>query len=154
MEKKQPFTAVSPRLLVYLCTFVDNIEIKPSYRSDYSAIKLELSSHSSEKHGPGFWKFNTLLLMDGDYCAYIRGIIAKYRDEYLYTTNHALKWDMIKLEIRSATIAYSKTLAHIKRAYETELYSELERIESLLCVSSSEEVLLEYIRVKNDFELL
>ena len=68
-----------------------NVDIKSSFKSDHSPIKISFENKSNAKRGPGFWKFNSSLLLDADYCEYIRGIIRKYTDEYSYLSDHALK---------------------------------------------------------------
>jgi len=47
---------------------IQNANIVANIFSDHSAITLSMSLESDEtKRGPGFWKFNTLLLMDKKY---------------------------------------------------------------------------------------
>ena len=45
---------------------VENIEIIPGLRSDHSLVKLTVAIQAFER-GPGFWKFNTMLLNDSEY---------------------------------------------------------------------------------------
>ena len=77
--------------------------------SDHSAIMLSIQSFDQcKKSGPGFWKFNASLLEDKEYvkqmCENIPAFIEKYRD----VSDLGLKWDVIKMEIRSFTVQYSK----------------------------------------------
>lgn len=133
---------------------INSTDIKPSYRSDHSAITLDLIRNTTKQRGPGFWKFNSVLLSDVDYCEYTRGMIERYRKEYEYMSDHALKWDLIKSEIRAATIAYSKTQARLKRQYEKDLYTEIERLEKELCTNAVPDIISEYSENKQKFEEL
>jgi hypothetical protein len=52
---------------------VDNICIKPGYRSDHSVVELILNL-SNQPKGPGLWKFNNSILKDEKYIRHVREI--------------------------------------------------------------------------------
>ena len=84
--------------------------------SDHSAIMLNIQPFDQrKKSGPGFWKFNASLLEDKEYvkkmCKNIPAIIEKYRD----VSDLGLKWDVIKMEIRSFTVQYSERKARSEK---------------------------------------
>ncbi|MCG8432288.1 MAG: endonuclease/exonuclease/phosphatase family protein, partial [Candidatus Omnitrophica bacterium] len=98
---------------------VDTALIKPGYRSDHSLIELHLNLSNHPK-GPGFWKFNNSLLADEIFVKEIENTIEhtieQYRDPNCvntnpllqeFTVNDQLMFEMIKLEVRGKTIAYS-----------------------------------------------
>ena len=43
-------------------------EIKPSIKTDHSAITLSINGLDETERGPNFWKFNLNLVNDSDYC--------------------------------------------------------------------------------------
>ena len=82
-------------------------------------IGLVLISESlNRKPGSGFWKFNASLLEDNTYIKEIQSKIKAFREKYDYVEDKGLKWDLIKMEIRGHTIAYSKRMAKSKRDSE------------------------------------
>ena len=91
---------------------VKYVKIVPSMFSDHSALTASVFPDEREaKHGPGFWKFNNLLLIDKDYVELISGKIPEFASKYREVTDKGLLWEMIKMEIRAATIVYSKKKA-------------------------------------------
>ena len=104
-------------------------EITYTPYSDHSAVVLTLKSESlNRKPGPGFWKFNASLLEDNIYTEEIQNNIKFFREKYDYVEDKGLKWDLIKMEIRGYTIAYSKRLAKSKRDSEKILLAELNNL--------------------------
>mgnify|MGYP001556512402 CR=1 FL=1 len=79
-----------------LIQIVNACEIKPSIKTDHSLLHLQLTLNSSNKRGPGFWKFNASLLKDEIYIDYIKEIIAQLKEELSHMQNKGLKWDFIK----------------------------------------------------------
>ena len=129
-----------------------SIDIKTSFKSDHSPVVISLESIVIDKRGPGFWKFNSSLLNDEDYCAYIKGIITKYREEYRDVNDRSVCWDLIKMEIRAHTISYSKTQAFLLRQYETEISKKIEKIESNLHSATDEATIGQYKYLQNQLE--
>ena len=60
---------------------VKTCNIKSSYRSDHSSIKLEIE-FSKFRIGKGIWKFNTSLLSNQDYLNTIKNIINEEKIKY------------------------------------------------------------------------
>ena len=78
-------------------------------KTDHSATLIYLKSNEMrQKKGPGFWKFNQSLLIDKTYVSSLRAEIPNFRQKYNAVEDLTLKWDLIKMEIRSFTIKYSK----------------------------------------------
>ena len=46
---------------------VVSVDIKPSIKSDHSAITLLINGVDDSERGPSFWKFNSTLVNDSDY---------------------------------------------------------------------------------------
>ena len=126
--------------------------------SDHSAIMLNIQSFDQrKKSGPGFWKFNESLLEDKEYvkkmCENIPAFIEKYKD----VSDLGLKWDVIKMEIRSFTVQYSKRKAKLEKDKENQLLTKLNDLKEKLCSSRNDLNLLnEYhtLRAKLEKKLL
>ena len=107
--------------------------------SDHSSIMLNLQSLDQRKRsGPGFWKFNANLLEDEKYVKEIQENIFSFREKYNDVTDLGLKWDVIKMEIRSFTLQYSKKKARIERDKEKELQSKTNNLQEKLSASKND----------------
>ena len=69
-----------------LSNVVENFTIKPGYRSDHSAVILELKFNSFER-GRGLWKFNNSLLTDKIYVDKVKETIERLKIQYDYSDN-------------------------------------------------------------------
>ena len=108
-------------------------EILPAIPPDHNAISISLTLPNKCPRGPGFWKFNNTLLRDPQYidkihCTYT--LACKY---YGHLTDRRLFWEMIKMEIRSATITYSKNKSKSIRNREQELIRKLDHLDGTIC---------------------
>ena len=104
-------------------------DIKNAIAPDHKAIRLFLQFESNKK-GPGLWKFNNSLLNDDTFVNLITTNYPIICRKYAYLTNLNLKWEMIKMEIRSLTIPYAKKKARNVRNLEKQLESRIESLES------------------------
>ena len=59
-----------------IMSFVENVVIQNSYRSDHTGVILTISL-SQIKKGRGLWKFNNSLLTDKQYVQTVKEIIKK-----------------------------------------------------------------------------
>ena len=100
--------------------YVKECKILPNISSDHSAVALSMSFNESElPRGPGFWKFNSSLLSDTNYVELcISFKIPMFAKKHEQINNKGLYWEMIKMEIRTFTIAFSKKKAKRKRDEE------------------------------------
>ena len=87
---------------------LEKADIVPSYRSDHSMISLSFTSTPESPRGRGFWKFNNSLLTDSVYAGLINERLNILQKQYHEEDDKGLKWEIIKCEIRNATINYSK----------------------------------------------
>ena len=117
--------------------------------SDHSSIMFNLQSLDQRKRsGPGFWKFNANLLEDERYVE-MRRNISCFREKYSAVTDLGMKWDVIKMEIRSFTLQYSKKKARIERDKEKDLQIKMNNLQEKLSTSKNDHKLLnEYNAVK------
>lgn len=101
--------------------------------SDHSAIFLGIQTDDYQKtRGPGFWKFNSSLLRDNKYVEPLRDQISQSKLKYDNIEDKSLKWDLIKMEIRSFTIQYSKRKARAKRTEEKEILNAINTLQKEL----------------------
>ena len=80
------------------------------------------------KKGPGFWKFNQSLLKDETYVSSLRAEIPNFRQKYNDVEDLALKWDLIKMEMRGFTIKYSKNKAKKRKSSEIQLQNQINKL--------------------------
>jgi len=106
-------------------------KILPNIYSDHSAVALSVSLNESEfPQGPGFWKFNNSLLSDINYVELLTFKIPMFAKKYEQVNNKGLFWEMIKMEIRAFTIAFSKKKPKQKRDEESILLSEMMKLQT------------------------
>ena len=67
-------------------------------------------------------------------CENILAFIEKYRD----VSDLGLKWDVIKMEIRSFTVQYSKRKARLEKDKENQLLTKLNDLQEKLCSSRND----------------
>ena len=101
---------------------------KASNAPDHKAIVLDLNI-LNEKRGPGLWKFNNSLVEDNEYIGLIKENYPAIHEKYSYLKDDRLKWELIKMEIRSLTISYTKHKGKRCRNRVTELQNRLEALE-------------------------
>jgi exonuclease III len=88
---------------------LQGVDIKPSIRSDHSLINIDLYKSEQSTRGPSYWRFNASLLNDRKYIEEIKLRYNMALEKYNDIDDKGLKWDLIKMEIRSSTICFSKT---------------------------------------------
>ena len=131
-------------------------EILPAIAPDHNAISISLTLPNKCPRGPGFWKFNNTLLKDPQYIDKIRYTYTEARKYYGHFTDRRLFWEMIKMEIRSATIMYSKNKSKSIRNREQELIRKLDHLDGTICNNFSspriDGVLREYHELKTELQ--
>ena len=131
---------------------VKNTQIFPAIAPDHDAIFISLSLPNQCPRGPGFWKFNNTLLNDEQYVNRVRDTCAQARNYYGHLTDKRLFWEMIKMEIRSATISYSKSKSKRIRNREQDILWKLDLLDSTICNNFSspdiDDTLQEYENLK------
>lgn len=116
-----------------LTQHVKKSEIYPSIAPDHRAIYISLSWTTEKSRGPGLWKFNNTLLKDEHYVSKIRETYSRTRAFYSNLTDARLLWEMLKMETRAATIAYSKKKAKATTNRELEIRRQLEILDRNIC---------------------
>ena len=116
-----------------LTQHVKKSEIYPSIAPDHRAIYISLSWTTEKSRGPGLWKFNNSLLKDEHYVSKIRETYSRTRAFYSNLADARLLWEMLKMETRAATIAYSKKKAKATTNRELEIRRQLEILDRNIC---------------------
>ena len=111
---------------------VKKTEIYPSIAPDHNAIYISLSGSSESPRGPGLWKFNNTLLKDEEYVECVCETYLNTVNYYRQVTNNCLMWELIKMEIRNATISYTKYKAKISRDRAEEI-RQLKQLDDAIC---------------------
>ena len=75
-------------------------------KTQHKAIKLSMKLPKATR-GPGLWKFNNSLLKDKEYIKQITDSYPIIREKYADIKDKRLKWELIKMEIRSITIPFA-----------------------------------------------
>jgi exonuclease III len=96
---------------VHLFYDLQEVSIKASSRSDHSLIEINLYKNNTPERGPSFWRFNANLLKDKKYVDLTKQQIVDATENYSDIEDKGLKWDLIKMEVRSSTICFSKNKA-------------------------------------------
>ena len=137
-----------------LSYYISHCDIKPSIKTDHSLITIEFTKITSSKRGSGLWKFSSHLLSDIDFVGYMRGIIAMHCNLLKNMTNKSLKWEIVKMELRNATVSYSKTQAFYTKEYENQLSKEFQNLAETLEKKRSLELENRYLLIKQEIEKL
>ena len=116
-----------------LTQFVKKSEIYPSIAPDHKVIYIALSLSNETPRGRGLWKFNNSLLNNEHYVNKIREIYFQTCSYYSELTDKRLFWEMLKMEIRAATISFSKDLAKSTNCREMEITRRLEALDEFIC---------------------
>ena len=131
---------------------INQIEIKPSIKSDHSLLQMKINLLNEQKRGPGFWKFNCSLLKDEVYIKEIKEYIDKLKQQYSYVKHHGIRWDLIKCEMRQFTINYSKKQSRARKELENKLYKQYEEAVKLYEKVNSKKNLESVENIKAEIE--
>ena len=137
---------------------VKKTEVYPSIAPDHNAIYTSLSWSCETPRGPGLWKFNNTLLKDEEYVEWVRETYSNTVRYYRQVTSKGLLWELIKMEIRSATISYTKYKAKISRDRAEEIRHQLEQLDDTICNNffspDINQLLLHYDNLKSELQSL
>ena len=137
---------------------VASVDLKPSIKSDHSAITLLINGVGDCERGPSFWKFNSTLVNDSDYRLLLDENIKNWLEEFNEVVDKRVLWDLLKYKIRQFTIKYSKEKAHSRKAKVKDLEEKLqnctkkceddpskENVQELECLQAEYDDLYDYI---------
>ena len=140
----------------HLEQYVKKSEIYSPIAPDQKAIYISLSWTNLTPRGPGLWKFNNSLLNDKEYVNKIRETYAQTCIYYSDSVNKRLFWEMLKMEIRAATISFSKAIAKSTYCREMEIRRQLDVLEDIISnnfhSSEIDQVLKEFDNLKTELQ--
>ena len=135
---------------------VESVEIKRAIRSDHSAIALSVNGLEENERGPSFWKFNSTLINDQEYCDLLRLEYKNWLEEFKDVNDKRV---LVIYKIRQRTIIDSKAKARKKRDKVKQLEETLsnctihcdnnpskENLEELECLQAEYDQLYDYIK--------
>ena len=132
--------------------YTKKCKINIAIESDHKAVTLHLEGPKYNKPGPGMWKLNVTLLKDITYKEMIKKLIEEHIIENK-NTPAMQSWEYLKFKIKEKTIEFSKMLAKEKRKEETELRTELNKLEMNLHLFSKKDTEL-YHNLKTKLDVL
>ena len=108
-------------------------EIVTVEKTDHRGVELDLQLDDIQR-GPSYWKFNQSLLKDREYLDMINAKIDLYREAF-EDFPAQMKWDYCKIQLKEATIAYSKQKAIQRKNELVQLRNTLSRLQKQLTES-------------------
>ena len=131
---------------------VKRIETRISIAPDHKAIFLSIEIDQAPARGPGNCKVNNTLLKDNDYINLIERNYPFFQEKYQHVESRQLYWELLKMEIRSTTIAYSKKKKFNLRNRETIIQRKLEELDTEICNNQNldADILMEFENLKNE----
>ena len=91
-----------------------NIKICESVKSDHKSVLLKSNQEKEIKFGPGYYKFNNSLLKDKTFVTKMTNLINEKKKEHQNIADKQILWDLLKFEIQSFAMKYSKQKAKIR----------------------------------------
>ena len=82
-------------------------------------------------------QFNNSLLADDEYLEMVRELYPFLRNKYKNVKDIQLFWELLKMEIRLATISFAKGKAKIRNMRELEVNKLLEELDNVICNSDN-----------------
>jgi len=136
-------------------------DILPSYKSDHSAIVLDIMLSDSQR-GKGYWKFNKSLLYEVEYIKLVQNCIQENIRRYALegqdsnspevklSINDQLFFEVLKMEIRGQSIRYGSRRKCVITEKKKELECKIKLLEEELEINVNEQKLAEYNMLKKD----
>jgi exonuclease III len=139
----------------HILNIVSKCEILPGIQSDHSLLKIAIDNSISHKGGKGFWKFNSSLLHDTDYVLNIKYIIKNSGTKYQYLLDKSLIWELIKMDVRNCTVAYSIAKKQKQNSLEKDLYQRFSELHIRVHSDTANQLETEeFNSIKNEIELI
>ena len=100
--------------------------------TDHSSILFSLLKEKITIRGTGLWRFNSSLTKDQNCKTEIKKLIRNFSNENEFLSNHQLKWELLKYEVRKFIIKNTKDVAKEKWQLRTNLENQLKKLEGKL----------------------
>ena len=158
--KKLSFRQPTPRRLRRLDYFlisnslqdrIKTCDILASLSSDHSPVILTFECVNPITAGSNYWKFNSQLLKNPVFCRELVEIIDSAKLEHA-NLDPQLRWELIKYQIRTFCIKFSKKIAKKKREKIADLEKTIKNYENSPSVGTPSHE--NYVAKKLEFETL
>ena len=132
---------------------VKKIQILSSFSSDHSPILASFVISNVSLRGSGLWKFNNSLVTNAKFVEEMNEHIRKTISNFNNDPNlcDQMKWELLKYEIRSFSINFSKKKGKQSRILQNNLEKKIKSLESNL---DNDENFQEYTNAKNELETI
>ena len=138
-----------------LSNHVRKTETRNSIAPDHKSIYLNLEIKNEFKRGPGLWKFSNTLLEDENYKEFVTIKYPQILEKYSEVTEKQLLWELIKMELRSETIKYSKEKRFkLLRNKEEDLQNKLQELDHKICNVFDHQLLEQYEVAKEELKII
>lgn len=122
--------------------------------SDHAPLLLDIE-FGAYKCGFPFWRFNSLLLADKEFCDFICNTI----EEFLFfnkndSTSYSLLWETLKSYLRGQIIYYSALSNKKRHAKSTELTLTLSNIDQKYSFNPTPELYKQRMQVQSELDLI
>jgi hypothetical protein len=125
---------------------ITEVDIIPGIMTDHSAIILNLKATELNQRGPGYWKFNSTLISNVEYCIMLKADIRTWLKEGNPSGDPRKIWEYVKYKIRYKTIQYCKQKAPTSRKEEFDLTREIEELEKQIESGETDYCIEEYAK--------
>ena len=105
---------------------VTKVERRASIAHDHKAVFLSINLNEKFKRDPGLWKFNNSLLQDDYYLQLTKDYYPCILQKHADVNDKQLLWELIKMELRSETIRYSKRKRKQSKTRESAIQSRMD----------------------------
>ena len=134
--------------MIKVTPLVHSADICPAMinSTDHMAISLELLI--APERGPGYWKLNAAYLEDDEYCIFMCNVIDQCSN--LNIESSQTKWEICKLEIKTASIKYTKSKSKQRSNRLQSLEEQISKLNSKHNLSVDEQITL--AEIENEVE--
>ena len=109
--------------------WIPNIRIYSKYKTDHSAVLLEI--HPFEiKRGRGYWKLNNRILYESEYIEKIKMNITEMKERNNISQNSQEMWEALKIKMIATSQEYSKDRAQNRKLVIEQLEQKVMEYES------------------------
>ena len=136
---------------ISLTSYVTDSGYYPSFFTDHRYLQVSFTLPTSRDRGPGYWKFNTSVLKDIEYCELVKSfwLFWKERESAEDFVSPLEWWDMGKFYLRELSRSYCKSKAMAASATKRSLTRRLNHLRRLMDAGNST-VFSELCRIQED----
>lgn len=153
MEPKVTMSRIDYFLISHGITNVEKCELIPRYKTDHSMLMLDIQFCDSPR-GPGYWKFNSLLLHDKDFVSHINAVIEEFFENVQASGclhNPAVIWESLKATLIAEAKSFSIKKAKGKHNLMDLFQHKLQKLDEQLIRDPSNSKIKKDIRKTEQF---